>query len=106
MAGAKLRVTPEKLRSGSSQFASADSKVQNTTRQIMNIVNGLSSWKGEASQGFCQKLRSLEGDCNKIHRMIDEHQRELRQAADSYTSTENENVSAGSALKNDVVQIT
>lgn len=95
-----LRVTPEKMISMSSQFAQSDSTVSGLTAQMMDIVNQLNStWAGEAATGFYNKLKGLQGDMDKLHKMIQEHTTDLNDMAKAYQQAEKENVQTASALK-------
>lgn len=95
-----LRVTPEKLISGSTQFSQSDNTVNNLTNQMMNIVDQLnSSWAGEAASGFYTKLKGLQGDMQKLHKMIQEHSQDLNEMAKTYQQAERENVQTASSLK-------
>ena len=100
-----LRVTPEKMISMSTQFAQSDTTVNNLTSQMMDIVNQLNStWAGEAATGFYEKLRGLQGDMQKLHKMIQEHTADLNDMAKTYQQAERENVQTASALKtNEIV---
>ena len=100
-----LRVTPEKLISMSNQFSNSDSTVNGLTNQMMDIVNQLNStWAGEAATGFYNKLRGLQGDMQKLHKMIQEHTTDLNEMAKTYQQAERENVQTASALKtNEIV---
>lgn len=100
-----LRVTPEKLISVSTQFGQSDNTVNNLTTQMMDIINQLNStWAGEAATGYYNKLRGLEGDMQKLHKMIQEHTTDLNEMAKTYQQAEKDNVQTASALKtNEIV---
>lgn len=100
-----LRVTPEKLISMSIQFQQSDSTVSNLTQNMMAIVGQLNStWAGEAATGYCNKLRGLEGDMQKLHKMIQEHTTDLQNMAKAYQEAEKANLQTASALKtNEIV---
>ena len=94
-----LRVTPEKMISVSSQFQQSDNTVNNLTKSMMDIVNQLNStWAGEAATGYYNKLKGLDGDMQKLHKMIQEHTADLQEEA------EKANLQTASALKtNEIV---
>lgn len=100
-----LRVTPEKLISMSQQFQTSDNNVNNLTRNMMDIVSQLSStWAGDAATGYYTKLKGLQGDMDKLHKMIQEHTADLQEMARTYQSAEQANVQTASALKtNEIV---
>ena len=100
-----LRVTPEKLICTATQFSQSDNTVNTLTNQMMDIVNQLNStWAGEAATGFYTKLKGLQGDMQKLHKMIQEHTTDLNDMAKTYQQAEKENVQTASALKtNEIV---
>lgn len=100
-----LRVTPEKMISMSTQFGQSDNTVNNLTSQMMDIVNQLNTtWAGEAATGFYNKLKGLQGDMQKLHKMIQEHTTDLNDMAKTYQQAEKDNVQTASALKtNEIV---
>ena len=101
----KLRVTPEKLISKSNEFKQCDTTVQNLTREMLDIVNQLNpTYAGEAATGYYNKLKGLQGDMTKLHKMISEHTDDLNEMAKTYQQAERDNVQRASALKvNEIV---
>ena len=100
-----LRVTPEKMISVSSQFQQSDNTVNNLTKSMMDIVNQLNStWAGEAATGYYNKLKGLDGDMQKLHKMIQEHTADLQEMAKQYQEAEKATLQTASALKtNEIV---
>lgn len=100
-----LRVTPEKLISASSQFQTSDTNVNNLTQNMLDIVSQLSStWAGDAATGYYNKLKGLQQDMQKLHKMIQEHTTDLQDMARTYQTAEQANVQTASALKtNEIV---
>lgn len=100
-----LRVTPEKMISVSTQFGQSDATVNNLTTQMMDIVGQLSStWAGEAATAYYNRLKGLQGDMQKLHKMIQEHTADLNEMAKTYQNAEKENVQTANALKtNEIV---
>ena len=100
-----LKVTPEKMISMASQFGQSDTTVNNLTQQMMNIVNQLNStWAGEAATGYYNKLKGLQGDMQKLHKMIQEHTTDLNDMAKTYQQAEKDNIQTASSLKtNEIV---
>lgn len=95
-----LRVTPEKMISVSTQFGQSDSTVSSLTNQMMDIVGQLSgTWAGDAATTYYNKLKGLQGDMEKLHRMIQEHTTDLNDMAKAYQDAEKENVQTANALK-------
>lgn len=100
-----LRVTPEKLISTSTQFGQSDGKVNNLTQSMMDIASQLNStWAGEAATGYYTKLKGLQADMQKLHKMIQEHTTDLQEMAKAYQEAEKANVQTANALKtNEIV---
>lgn len=95
-----LRVTPEKLIAESANFAQCDSSVNQITQEMMNIVNELNTtWAGDAATGYYSKLKGLAGDMEKLHKMIQEHTKDLSDMAKTYQDAEKANAEAANALK-------
>ena len=95
-----LRVTPEKMLAVSGQFGQSDSTVNGLTQQMMDIVTQLNStWAGEAATAYYSKLKGLEGDMQKLHRMIQEHTTDLSDMAKTYQEAEKANLQTANELK-------
>lgn len=100
-----LRVTPEKMISVASQFAQSDSTVNNLTKSMMEIASQLNgTWAGEAATGYYSKLKGLDTDMQKLHKMIQEHATDLQDMAKTYQEAEKANLQTANALKtNEIV---
>ncbi len=100
-----LRVTPEKMISTSTQFQQSDNTVNNLTKSMVDIASQLSgTWAGEAATGYYTKLKGLEGDIQKLHKMIQEHTTDLQDMARAYQEAEKANLQTANALKtNEIV---
>lgn len=100
-----LRVTPEKMITTSTQFQQSDSTVNTLTQNMMAIVNQLSTtWAGEAATEYYNKLKGLEADMQKLHKMIQEHTTDLQDMAKTFQEAEKANLQTASALKiNEIV---
>lgn len=100
-----LRVTPEKMITTSTQFQQSDSDVNTLTQNMMAIVNQLSTtWAGEAATEYYNKLKGLEADMQKLHKMIQEHTTDLQDMAKTFQEAEKANLQTASALKiNEIV---
>ena len=95
-----LKVTPQQLKNASSQFQQSGNTVNTLTQQMMDIVNQLNpTWAGEAATGYYNKLKGLQGDMTKLHKMIDEHVTDLVEMANVYERAEAANVQTAGALK-------
>ena len=95
-----LRVTPEQLISASSPSQGSDQKVNNLTRSMLDIVGQLNStWAGEAATEYYNKLKALDPDMQKLHKMIQEHTTDLQEMAKAYQEAEKANLQTASSLK-------
>lgn len=96
----KLRVSPEKLISKSNEFAQSDAAVQSLTRQMLDIVGELGpSYAGEAASTYFSKLNGLQGDMEKVHKMIHQHTTELTAMARAYQQAGQDSLLRASSLK-------
>lgn len=100
-----LRVTPEKMISVSTQFQQSDSTVNSLTRSMLDIAAQLnSSWAGEAATGYYTKLKGLDSDMQKLHKMIQEHTSDLQEMAKTFQKAEQANLQTANSLKtNEIV---
>ena len=99
-----LRVTPEKMISISGQFGNSNNTVKNLTDQMLNIATALkSTWGGEAANVYYSKVSGLQGDMNKLHKMIKEHTDDLQLMAKTYQTAEKANQATASSLKVDQI---
>lgn len=99
-----LKVTPDKLTTTANTFNSTNSQIQNLTQNMLNTVNSMNStWQGEAATAYSAKFKSLEDDMQKMHRMIEEHVKDLNEMARNYQQAEQKNMADSNALAGDVI---
>ncbi len=99
-----LRVTPEKLIAASDSFGSTNQTIRTVTDEMVSLVNSLkSTWQGEAAEAFNTKFMMLQDDMDKIHRMIDEHVKDLQDMATKYKDAETANQQTSEGLAGDVI---
>lgn len=99
-----IKVSPEKLLSTSSEFASRGGRISSLTSQMLNLVSSLSSsWEGEAATAYITKFRSLESDIQVLNRMIQEHVNDLEQMANAYLSAEQSNADDAASLASGII---
>lgn len=100
-----LRVTPEKLQSTAASFESTGSTIMNLTQQMTSIVTGLSGqiWSGEAATSYVNKFNGLQDDMERIHKMVQEHSKDLQEVAQQFITTENANKELANGLSSDVI---
>lgn len=99
-----LKVTPERLLSGSEEFASLATVMSNLTGEMMTLVRNLKTvWQGDASEAFGNKFASLQTDMDKLYRMVEEHAQDLSEMARNYQEAENMNRESGSSLNSGII---
>lgn len=99
-----LKVTPEKLITTSEQFSATGTQVRNLTQEMIALIDSLNStWEGEAATTYGSKFHKLEDDMDKMHRMIEEHVKDLEEMARQYQNAETANTDAGSSLAENVI---
>ena len=99
-----LRVTPEKMITISGQFGQSNETVKNLTNSMLNIATELkSTWGGDAANTYYGKVNGLQGDMNKLYRMIKEHTDDLMLMAKTYQTAERANQATAASLKVDQI---
>lgn len=99
-----LKVDPQKLITTASDFSTTGGEVRNLTSEMISIVNSLSSvWEGEAATTYNTKFHELDDDMERMHRMIQEHVKDLNDMATQYITAENANIDTGIGLAGDVI---
>lgn len=99
-----LKVTPDKLMGTADEFQTTGGQVRNLTQEMISIVDSLkSSWEGDAARAYNEKFHQLEDDMETMHRMIDEHVKDLNEMARQYEMAENANVDVSGGLTGDLI---
>ena len=100
-----LRVTPEKLQSTASSFESTGATIMNLTQQMTSIVTSHSGqvWSGEAATSYVNKFNGLQDDMERIHKMVQEHSKDLQEVAQQFITAENANKDLANSLSSDVI---
>lgn len=99
-----LKVTPEKLMSTADEFQTTGGQVRNLTQEMISIIDGLrSSWEGDAATAYNTKFHQLDDDMERMHRMIEEHVKDLNEMARQYQTAESANVDTSNTLRGDVI---
>lgn len=99
-----LRVEPEKLINTAGEMSNQADSIQNKTREMMELVNGLSScYESEDKQAFVNKFSQLEGDMEQIHQMIVHHAEQLTEMAQNYNAAIQQNTETANSLNTDFV---
>lgn len=82
----------------------AGGQVRTLTEQIITIVDSLkSTWEGEAANTYSAKFHQLKDNMGRMHRMIEEHVKDLHEIAQQYITAENTNMDTGNSLAGDII---
>ena len=99
-----IKVDPQKLISTADEFNATGAQVRGLTERMIDIIDSLKSvWEGEASTTYSTKFHQLDDDMIKMHKMIEEHVKDLNEMAQQYITAENTNIETGNALAGDVI---
>jgi len=99
-----LKVTPEKLISSSEEFGNTGNVMNQLTGRMMEIVMGMKTvWLGDAATAYNNRFGMLQGDMDKLFRMVDEHSKDLAEMARNYQEAESANADRGQSLESGVV---
>lgn len=99
-----LRVTPEQLEAASGEFSAKGTAVGNLTAQMMQTVESLGNvWEGTAASVYAGRFRRLDGDIQKMVRMIREHAEDLNEMAKVYRDAESVNQDEIAGLESDII---
>lgn len=99
-----LKVDPAKLISAADEFNTTGGQVRSLTDQMIGIVDSLNTiWEGDAAMAYTQKFHQLDDDIERIHKMIQEHVKDLQEMAQQYTTAEMTNLDTGNSLTGDII---
>lgn len=99
-----LKVDPQKLITTADEFNTTGGQVRTLTREMVETVDSLrATWEGEAATAYNTKFHELDDDMEKMHRMIDEHVKDLKEMAQQYITAENTNMDTGNSLADKVI---
>lgn len=99
-----IKVDPQKLISTAEEFSGTGNQVKTLSDNMISITDSLkTAWEGEAANTYNTKFHQLQDDMEKMHRMIQEHVRDLTEMAQQYIAAENANIDTGNSLAGDVI---
>lgn len=99
-----IKVEPQKLISTAEEFGTTGGQIRTLTEQMVSTVDSLkATWEGEASAAYSTKFHQLEDDMQKMHRMIEEHVKDLNEMAQAYMDAEKQNMETANSLAGDVI---
>ena len=99
-----IKVDPSRLISASEEFNGTGGQIRSLTDQMVAIVDSLNGvWEGEAANAFNQKFHQLDDDIARIHKMIQEHVKDLQDMAQQYMTAESANLDTGNSLAGDII---
>ncbi|MBQ1312208.1 MAG: WXG100 family type VII secretion target [Blautia sp.] len=100
-----LKVTPERLLAAASELEGQGNQMKNCTDRMVALVNEISGdlWSGDAAAAFKAKFNGLQADIASLHRMVEEHVRDLQEMGAAYSAAENENQEMAASLASEVL---
>lgn len=105
MAGIKLKVSPDSLKSKAQEIDGQINRVESYWNQISQLIkNSKSYWVGDASDEHQKYRNDVEDDVTQVIKRLREHPKDLLKMADVYEKTESELVKQTSSLPDDVIQ--
>ena len=99
-----LKVDPAKLISTAEEFNGTGGQLRSLTDEMITIVDSLNSvWEGEAATAYNQKFHQLDDDIERIHKMIQEHVKDLQEMAQEFIKANNANIDTANSLAGDII---
>lgn len=97
---AKIRVTPQTLRSRANELETLNNKFKNEVTKLRTLNSTLGQqWKGDARTAFDREFQKDATKFDEFNRGIQDFIRVLRENADEYDRVENTNTSVASVRK-------
>lgn len=97
---AKIRVTPQTLRSRADELETLNNKFKNEVSKLRNLNSTLGNqWKGDARTAFDREFQKDATKFDEFQKGIQDFIRVLRQNADEYDRVENTNTSIARVRK-------
>lgn len=94
---AKIRVTPQTLRSRANELETLNNKFKSEVTKLRSLNSTLGNqWRGDARTAFDREFQKDATKFDEFYRGIQEFIRVLRQNADEYDRVENTNTSIAS----------
>lgn len=89
----------------SSSFGTKGKEIKTLMDQMMRLITDLSSvWTGDAAKAYINKFKGLSDDITRMLKIIDEYVNDLKQIAENYEKTEQDNESLAQQLLDDVIE--
>ena len=100
-----LKVTPERLAAAAGELEANGSSMKSCTDEMISLVNEISAdvWSGDAASAYKSRFAGLQGDMDRIWKMINEHVRDLNEMANNYNMAETENQELTGSLSTQVI---
>ena len=100
-----LRVTPEQVKEKSTEFDTKGQEITKLAASANEIVQTLSGriWSGDAQQAYVNRFKSLQGDIDRLNKLVADEAQHLYTIAAEYSKTEETNISASGNLSEHVI---
>lgn len=97
---AKIRVTPQTLRSKANELETLNNKFKNEVTKLRSLNSTLGNqWRGDARTAFDKQFQNDALKFDEFYKGIQDFIRTLRQNADEYDRVENTNTSIASVRR-------
>lgn len=95
-----IKVDPQKLISTADEFNGTGNQIKSLTDNMISIIDSLRSvWEGAGATAYNTKFHQLQDDMDKMHRMIQEHVKDLNEMARQYDLGEKKVVDTSNSLE-------
>lgn len=100
-----IHVSPEKLAGTAKRFEQTAGEVRMICRNMTGTVQALSGriWSGSAAAAYKNKFNSLQGDIDRLYRMIAAHASHLEQIAREYKAGDDQSAADAGILSGSVI---
>jgi len=100
-----IHVSPEKLAGTARMFEQTAGDVKAICQSMTGTVQSLAGriWSGGAANAYKNKFNALQGDINRLHRMIATHASHLEQIAREYKTGDEQNALEAGKLSGNVI---
>ena len=100
-----IRVTPKELQDKAKMMESAGNEIKNLSQNMTAKVTELTGriWSGDAQQAYVNRFKSLQGDIDRLNKLVADEAQHLYTIAAEYSKTEETNISASGNLSEHVI---
>lgn len=101
MAGNRIVVSPQVLKSTASYVTEQASSYKQNYEKLYTEVNAMASaWQGADNQAFASQIEGFREDFDAMYKLMNQYAEFLTKAADSYSATQSELITKAKKLVN------